>query len=105
LGNKKNTSLLSGNPPYNVEQRPHVVHNHTNLFWWSPDCHAGHWHYLLPCGCYTSTSALVPEPHHSVIIYDSNTDNIMTLCRLRRASGRPPDGSWYMLCTGRPSNI
>jgi len=43
--------------------------------------------------------------HHSVIIYDSNRDNIMTLCRLRRASGRPPDGSWYMLCTSQPSNI
>src|SRR6266853_4084810 len=31
--------------------------------------------------------------HHSVIIYDSNTHNIVTLYRLRRASGRPPDGT------------
>jgi hypothetical protein len=30
-------------------------------------------------------------PHHSVRISDSNMDNIMTLYRLRRASGRPPD--------------
>ena len=29
--------------------------------------------------------------HHSVLIYDSNMDNMMTLCRLRRPSGRPPD--------------
>jgi len=31
------------------------------------------------------------EAHHSVRISDSNMDNIMTLYRLRRASGRPPD--------------
>ncbi len=29
--------------------------------------------------------------HHSVRIYDSNVDNIETLYRLRRVSGRPAD--------------
>ena len=30
-------------------------------------------------------------PHHSVRIYVRYVDNTMTLCRLRRPSGRPPD--------------
>jgi hypothetical protein len=29
--------------------------------------------------------------HHSVLISDRYVDNTMTLCRLRRRSGRPPD--------------
>jgi hypothetical protein len=29
--------------------------------------------------------------HHSVLISDSNIDNTMTLCRLRRPSGHPLD--------------
>ena len=31
--------------------------------------------------------------HHSVLIYNRYTDNIKTLYRLRRASGRPPDST------------
>ena len=42
---------------------------------------------------------------HSVEIRASSGDNIKTLCRLRRASGRPPDDICYMLCTGQPSSI
>src|ERR1700691_879091 len=32
-----------------------------------------------------------PEPHHSVLISDSNVDNIVTLDRLRHASRCPAD--------------
>ena len=34
---------------------------------------------------------IVDLAHHSVRIYDSNVDNIETLYRLRRVSGRPAD--------------
>jgi hypothetical protein len=42
---------------------------------------------------------------HSVQIHDRDVDNIMTLYRLRRASGRPPDCTQYMCYTGRPNSI
>ena len=43
--------------------------------------------------------------HHSVQIHDRYVDNIMTLYRLRRASGRPPDCTQYMCYTARPNSI
>ena len=44
------------------------------------------------------------EGGHSVQISDSDIDNIVTLYRLRRASGRPADVTWYMCYTGRPND-
>ena len=41
---------------------------------------------------------------HSVQISDSDINNIVTLYRLRRASGRPADVTWYMCYTGRPND-
>ena len=41
---------------------------------------------------------------HSVQISDSDIDNIVTLYRLRLASGRPADVTWYMCYTGRPND-
>jgi hypothetical protein len=42
---------------------------------------------------------------HSVQISDSYVDYMMTLYRLRRRNGRPPDGIWYMYYTGRRNGI
>ena len=42
---------------------------------------------------------------HSVQIFDSNVDNTMTLCCLRRPSGCPPDYTQYMCNTGRRNDI
>ena len=41
---------------------------------------------------------------HSVQISDSDINNIVTLYRLRRASGRSADVTWYMCYTGRPND-
>ena len=41
---------------------------------------------------------------HSVQISNSDIDNIVTLYRLRRASGRPADVTWYMCYTGWPND-
>ena len=46
----------------------------------------------------------VADGGHSVQISDSDIDNIVTLYRLRRASGRPADVTWYMCYTGRPND-
>jgi hypothetical protein len=43
--------------------------------------------------------------HHSVQISDSNIDNMKTLYRLRRLSGRPLDYTLYTMKTGQPDNI
>ena len=45
-----------------------------------------------------------PLRGHSVQISDSDIDNIVTLYRLRRASRRPADVTWYMCYTGRLNN-
>ena len=37
------------------------------------------------------TKSMLPNGGHSVQIPDSNIDNTMTLCHLRRPSGRLPD--------------
>ena len=44
------------------------------------------------------------EAHHSVPIPDRYVDNTMTLYRLRRPSGRPPDNTKYMYYTRRRIN-
>ena len=46
----------------------------------------------------------VDQGGHSVQISDSDIDNIVTLYRLRHASGRPADVTWYMCYTGRPND-
>ena len=43
--------------------------------------------------------------HHSVRISDRYVDNTMTLYRLRRPSGRPPDYTLYLYYTGRRNDI
>ena len=42
---------------------------------------------------------------HLVQIYDRYVDNIMTLYRLRRPSGRPPDCTQYMCYIGQLNGI
>ena len=48
---------------------------------------------------------LFPSTHHSVQIHINCVDYIVTLYRLRRPSGRPPDYTTYSRHRGRRTNI
>jgi hypothetical protein len=45
------------------------------------------------------------SPHHSVQIYVSNVDNMMTLYCLQHPSRHPADYTLYTMQTGPPDNI
>jgi hypothetical protein len=58
--------------------------------------------WLLGTSSHMVTSARTfqdASSHHSVPIYDRYVDNVMTLYRLRRRSGHPPDYTMYMYHT------